>query len=303
MSRFQKTCIWLMMCVLLFSLAGCDGGKTSQPSSQQEPAASQLPASSEAPDPPSSSSGLPPSSGGSSSVEAVSEAPQESLPPLEVEDMKPFDSKAPKAKSKAVALTFDDGPGRKTTRHLIEELNERGAKATFFVLGSRVDAYPDVVQYAYESGHQIGNHSYDHKNLTKLPQKDMLKQITDTDEAVKRVTGYITSYIRPPGGNHNETVDSRMGRPIVLWSIDPKDWKYKDANRIYNKIITNVKDGDIILLHDIYSTSVDAAIRVVDTLSQQGYSFVTLDELFALKGKTPEAGVTYNGLHFPNVQP
>lgn len=297
MAKFQKFGVWVMAIVLTTSLASC-GMKDS---SSLEQISSEDPVSSQEP-PATSGEPQPPQSDAAGDQESSSKEPEVSLPPLNVDDMKPFDDEKPKARDKAIALTFDDGPGAKTTRRLIEALNERGARATFFVLGSRVNAYPDIVKYAYESGHQIGNHSYDHKTLTKLPQAEMLKQISDTDDAVKKVTGYITSYIRPPGGAHDETIDSRMGRPIITWSIDPKDWKVKNADKVYNTVISKVKDGDIVLFHDIYSTSVDAAIRVVDTLSRQGYSFVTLDELFAIKGQTPKAGHTYNGLHYPNVQ-
>ena len=165
---------------------------------------------------------------------------------------------------KLIALTFDDGPS-KYTSELLDGLAVRGAKATFFfVLVPTLSAIPDLLKRIASEGHQLANHTYSHKQLTKLSAADMENEINGCRNLLVAAGGENTYYIRPPYGSYNDTLKSVAGAPLVLWSVDPEDWKYRDADVVTNNIMSTVKDGDIILLHDLYKTSVEAAIQVVD---------------------------------------
>lgn len=194
---------------------------------------------------------------------------------------------------KLIAITFDDGPSGVTTPVLLDGLKERNVKATFFMLGTGIEKYPDVVKRIYSEGHGIGNHSYGHKNLVKLDIEAAKVQYNAPNELLNSIVGTHSTVFRPPYGNYNDNIKSMMDTPIILWDIDPYDWKYKDADKIANHIIENAQDGDIILLHDIYSTSVQAAFKVIDTLHQQGFKFVTVDELIRRNGNEPNAGEVF----------
>ena len=180
-----------------------------------------------------------------------------------------------------IALTFDDGPRRSTTTRLLDALAERGVKATFFLVGAQAEANPDVVQRMDREGHQIGIHTYDHVLLTGLNGADFAAQVERSRTLLKQILGHNDFLLRPPYGILDEGVKSRAGCPIILWSIDPEDWDDKNAERITRHIVSRAKDGDIILLHDIYSTSVEAALAVVDALHEEGFLFVTVEELAA----------------------
>ncbi len=194
---------------------------------------------------------------------------------------------------KYVALTFDDGPGQ-FTAELLDGLKQRGVLATFFVLGCQVEKYGDVLKRAAEEGHQIANHTYDHKYLTKLSLEQAQTEIDSTNTLIEQATGVVPRYIRPPGGYQNEAVRQCFSQPFIMWSVDTNDWKYKDAERHANYIASTAVDGDIILMHDIYSTSVQGALKAIDLMQARGYVFVTVDELFRIKGKTTEAGYAYS---------
>lgn len=177
-----------------------------------------------------------------------------------------------------VALTFDDGPGAFTPK-LLDILKENDAKVTFFVLGQSADINRSVLQRMQKEGHQVENHSWNHKNLHKLSEKDIEFQINSTNDKVEEVIGERPTLFRPPYGNFNEFVKDNFGMPIILWSVDTYDWKNKNPNIIVEKI-SNARNGDIILLHDIHKTSVDAMPRAISILKEKGYHLVTLDELF-----------------------
>lgn len=197
------------------------------------------------------------------------------------------------ADSKLIALTFDDGPGPYTSR-LLDGLAERGAKVTFFMVGSNVARYPETVQRVYREGHQIANHSYDHQELTGLSDSQILSQIDRTNDLLDKACGEGTEYlVRAPYGSTNSHVRSLLGVPLVYWSVDPQDWKYRNATTVKNHIVRYAEDGAIILLHDIHSTSVDAALDVIDILQGQGYEFVTVRELFRRRGVEMEDGVSH----------
>lgn len=198
---------------------------------------------------------------------------------------------------KLIALTFDDGPRRSTTTKLLDGLSERGVKATFFLIGAQVENNQDVVRRMDDEGHQIGIHTYDHVRLTDLNQADFDAQVSKTRDLLKQTLGHNDFLLRPPYGMVDESVKSWAGCPIILWSVDPEDWDDKSPAREVQHILSNAQDGSIILMHDIYPESVDAALQVVDQLHQQGYLFCTIDELFAARGIPLEDGEVYHNAY------
>lgn len=192
-----------------------------------------------------------------------------------------------------IALTFDDGPRRDTTTALLDGLAQRGVKATFFLVGEQIVGNEDVVRRMDAEGHQIGIHTYDHVRLLGLNRSDFDAQVDKTRQLLKNVLGHDGFLLRPPYGLYDAGVKNMAGCPIILWSVDPEDWGHKDADYVTRHIMDNASDGAIILLHDIYPTSVDAALRVVDELHEQGYLFVTVEQLFAEKGMKLQNGEVY----------
>lgn len=193
---------------------------------------------------------------------------------------------------RCVALTFDDGPGPHTGR-LLDTLSQRQAKATFYVLGSKVAPYTDQIRRIHTDGHQIGNHSWNHANLSKLVAADIRHDLTRTNDAIHSIIGVRPNSTRPPYGASSPAVQStlaELGMSSVLWSVDTRDWADRDSSVVCHRAIANTRPGSIILLHDIHSTSVDAVPCIIDGLAKQGYGFVTVDTLL---GKiTP--GTTYH---------
>ena len=181
--------------------------------------------------------------------------------------------------SKKIALTFDDGPHPFYTHQLIQGLRERNVKATFFITGKNVEAYPDIVREMYEDGHLIGNHTYNHTQLTARNAESFKQEIIQTNQAIKEVTGTDTIYIRPPYGSWNKEFEKELNMFPVLWTVDPLDWCSNDVSGIVKKVTSQVKENDIILMHDQYKTTVTAALKVVDELQEKGYEFVTVEEL------------------------
>ena len=179
---------------------------------------------------------------------------------------------------KMVALTYDDGPGPYTTS-IVKCLKKNNGKATFFVLGNRVDSYKKELKYASDAGCEIANHSYDHSNLTRLSAKEIKNQINMTDQKIKKITGKSTKFLRTPGGATNNTVTNVAGKPIILWSIDTLDWKTRNCDKTVNSVLNNVKDGDIILMHDIHKPTKDASLIIIPKLRKMGYQLVTVSEL------------------------
>lgn len=180
---------------------------------------------------------------------------------------------------KYIALTFDDGPSRKYTPILLDGLKERGVHATFFLMGKNIEGEEDIVKRMSEEGHLIGNHSYEHIQLTKAGAKAVCETVEHTQEQIEAITGKRPEYIRPPYGDWNEELEEEIGMTPVLWSLDSLDWKLKDTGKIIHQVLKDVKDGDIILLHDIFPSSVEAALELIDILQKEGYVFVTADEL------------------------
>ncbi len=183
------------------------------------------------------------------------------------------------AGGKKIALTFDDGPHPYYTQQLLKGLKERNVKATFFITGQNVKAYPEIVKEIYAEGHLIGNHTYSHIQLTSKNEESFKQEIVRTNEAIKEVTGQDTIYVRPPYGSWNKEFEKELNMFPVLWTVDPLDWCSSDASRIVRCVCSKAKENDIILMHDQYKTTVTAALKIVDELTQKGYEFVTVDEL------------------------
>lgn len=178
-----------------------------------------------------------------------------------------------------VALTFDDGPHIDYTNQILDYLEEKQQVATFFILGQRVKGNEETLNRMLTLGCDIGNHTYDHKDLTKLSVSKMLDEINKTQEIVEDCTGYTMHLLRPTYGAMNDTLISNVTMPLILWSVDTMDWKSKQEDKIVKEAIKNVKDGQIILMHDIYPETVKAVKRVIDELLEQGYQLVTITEL------------------------
>lgn len=178
-----------------------------------------------------------------------------------------------------VALTFDDGPHRAYTELLLDGLKERGIKATFFLIGVNVEGHEEIVERMAEEGHLIGSHTYNHVQLTKLSDEKACEEIETTNAMLEEICGQEIHYIRPPFGSWPERLDCLMNMEVVLWSVDPLDWKVQNTDAVVRAVVSKAKDGDIILLHDVYKTSVEAAFQIIDTLTERGYEFVRVDEL------------------------
>lgn len=181
--------------------------------------------------------------------------------------------------SKEIALTFDDGPHPIYTKKLLDGLRKRGVKVTFFLIGQNLDGNEDLVRQMKEDGHLIGNHSQNHIQLTAEDAKDACQQIESTNEKIFQITGERPQYLRPPYGSWSEELECMVPMTAILWDIDPLDWKVQDKEKIVRHVVKRAQDGSIILLHDSYGPSVEAALEIVDTLSANGYNFVTADEL------------------------
>lgn len=180
---------------------------------------------------------------------------------------------------KKVALTFDDGPNAIYTEGLLDGLRERGVHATFFLLGKAVEISPQLVEQMHQDGHLIGNHSYEHVNLSSLSDEAAMAQVNMTNEAIYKITGEYPEYIRPPYGCWKSNLDYDTTMIEVLWNVDPLDWKTDDAKAVVDRVLSEVQENDIILLHDASDSSVNAAFEIVDRLTAEGYIFVTVDEL------------------------
>lgn len=181
--------------------------------------------------------------------------------------------------SPRAALTFDDGPSKKYTPLLLDGLKERGVKASFFLLGRNIEGNEALVLRMYEEGHLIGNHTYDHVQLTKTDQKEAQMQIEKTGNRIYEITGEYPIFLRPPFGETREDMQLAVALFNVPWNVDTLDWKTKNADSILEIVQENVKDGSIILMHDGYASSVDGALAVVDYLQKEGYELVTVDRL------------------------
>lgn len=194
---------------------------------------------------------------------------------------------------KYVALTFDDGPRRETTDLLLNGLLERGVTATFFVVGEQIEGNEDLIRRMKAEGHQIGNHTYSHTRLITAEKETIIEEIHKTEVMLEELAGEGTYWLRPPYGLIDSQRAEQVHTPMIYWTIDPEDWKLLNAEKVVTCVMEQAEDGAIILLHDFYPTSVDAALELIDKLQEEGYTFVTVEELFRIEGVTPEAGLMY----------
>lgn len=217
------------------------------------------------------------------------------LAPRPLEEARPVDGAAgiETLDAPMVALTFDDGPNRSTTTKLLDGLAQRGVRCTFFIVGEMIPGNEDLIERMAAEGHQLGVHSYDHVYLTGLSGSDFQAQVGRTGELLRELTGGESFCIRPPYGAVDAGVMKNAPSALILWSVDPEDWKYKDAARVAAHVVSHAGDGDIVLLHDIYATSVEAALDVVDVLHQRGYLFVTVEELAQIRHVKLTPGQVY----------
>ena len=191
-----------------------------------------------------------------------------------------------------IALTFDDGPGE-YTEELINCLVENNAKATFFMLGQNVEAYPEIAKELSDAGMELGNHSYSHPDLVTIGAEAAAQQVSNTDAALKAATGFEATVMRPPGGSFNDSVKAAIDHPLIIWSIDTRDWATKSEDQTYQVVMDNAQDGSVVLMHDIHEWSVKAAIRMIPDLIAKGFKLVTVSELAEAKGKTLQSGNAY----------
>ena len=196
--------------------------------------------------------------------------------------------------SPCVALTFDDGPSGRFTRALLDGLEKRNVKATFLLCGYRLKDYPKEARRIYEEGHEIGLHGYSHSCMADMCPEELEREIADTLALLPE--GCKPVFMRPPGGKTSDVVleaarQANLG--VLSWSVDPKDWASHDAQVIGQAVVQTVRDGDVILLHDMSDSSVEAALAIVDELQAQGFQFVTVSKLARLKGVAIEPGKVY----------
>ena len=193
---------------------------------------------------------------------------------------------------KLVALTFDDGPSEYSLE-ILDCLLENKSKATFFELGYRMKNKKEITKELYDSGMEIGNHTYSHKYLTRLNDKEALEEINSVSILFNEITGDNIKLLRAPYGSVNSTVRNLSPFPIISWNIDTKDWLYKDPDKSLPIILEHVSDGDIILMHDIHEPTIELVKRIVPELIGRGYELVTVSEMAKLKNKQLENGVVY----------
>jgi peptidoglycan/xylan/chitin deacetylase (PgdA/CDA1 family) len=198
------------------------------------------------------------------------------------------DSSAP-----MIALTFDDGPNPENTTRILDVLNANYSRATFFVVGTNAENYPETLKAISTSGSEIGNHTYSHAKLTDLGSADVEEQIDKVNRAVKKATGENTTVIRPPYGAYNEKLLKQLEEPVVLWDLDTEDWDSRNAQTIVENVLSQVEDGDIILMHDIYESTAEAVELLVPKLKERGFQIVTVSEMARYKGKELELHKAY----------
>ena len=191
-----------------------------------------------------------------------------------------------------IALTFDDGPNPEYTGRILDVLEENYARATFFVTGIKSNNHPEMLQEILEAGCELGNHTYNHKDLTTLDLGEVMNEIDSVNRIAIESTGQSTTLIRPPYGAYNDDVLSVMEEPVILWDLDTLDWENRDADAIVQRVLENVSDGDIILMHDIYDSTAEAVEILVPKLKEMGYQMVTISEMAQYKKQTLELNKT-----------
>ncbi len=198
-----------------------------------------------------------------------------------------------------IALTFDDGPNKDTTKRLLDVLEENNARATFFMLGDHMKGAADTIKRMKSLGCELSSHTYDHTQLTQLSGDALKEQFEKSGNNLKDIVGEDPSTVRPPYGSYDDSVKSvakDFGQPIILWSVDTLDWKSKNADSVYSTVMSTVQDGDILLFHDIYDSTIDAVVRLIPALQDEGYQLVTVSEMGEAKIGGLEPGDVYTDL-------
>lgn len=196
-----------------------------------------------------------------------------------------------------VALTFDDGPQPSVGNRIMDCLAQYGGKATFFMVGERVGPYKTEVQRMVAEGHEVANHTMNHKYLQKLGAAQIQAQVNNGNDAIQAACGVRPTLLRLPGGNHNAAVLANAGMPMIQWNVDTLDWKTRNADKTVAAVLNHVKDGDIILMHELYGATGDAVARIVPELHKRGFQMVTVSQMAAAKGRSLEAGKLYSSFH------
>ncbi len=221
-------------------------------------------------------------------IENMSDNQTNNTPPSEID-----------TKTKYIALTYDDGPSNYTS-HLLDALEEHNAKATFFIIGNRAEQYRDTIKRMHHLGMEIASHTYGHDVLTKLDANSIQDTMNKTDEALISIIGHGANLMRPVGGGINDLVQSTVNKPIIRWDVDTLDWKTRDTEAIVDHVLENVKDGSVILMHDIYPTTIEASTILIPKLQEMGYQLVTIPELAKIRGIELLPGEIYR--FFPSIE-
>ena len=201
-----------------------------------------------------------------------------------------------------VALTFDDGPDVQVDSILMDELEKVNGRATFFVVGQRVEKFPEDIKNTVERGHEVANHSYDHDiHLSKKGVDYIRNEFDKTDQAVMNAAGVSPALVRLPGGNYSADVKTAVSKPLIFWSIDTEDWRSRDAEKTKQSVLTQVKDGDIVLMHALYLSTAEACKAIIPELTARGYQLVTVSEMIRFRGQDVAGGNGIQYKHFPPV--
>lgn len=198
-----------------------------------------------------------------------------------------------------VALTYDDGPHQEVTTKILDTLEAYQAHATFFLVGDRISHHTDVIRRMITLGCELGNHSYGHIDLSKISIDEINAQLQSSEDALASFIGsnYLPQLVRPPFGNTSESLLKHCPYPIIVWSIDTRDWSHQNASKTIQEVMENVQDGDIILMHDLYNATAEATEVLVKQLIECGYQLVTVSEMFEAKQIELQAGKVYHHAH------
>jgi peptidoglycan/xylan/chitin deacetylase (PgdA/CDA1 family) len=215
---------------------------------------------------------------------------------------------APDGRGKLIALTFDDGPGGAVTNHILDSLQKANGASTFFCLGDRAQEYQKMLRKIVAQGSEVASHSYAHERLTRLSAEELEQNLSETYDALEEYSGKAPKLLRPPYGSVDGDMLSHTDAPVILWSIDSEDWRFcellckdrsdeewnRDFLRVVNSVLDYVQDGDIVLMHDLYSFTQDVADAVIAELHHKGWKLVTVSALFDAKGVDPQPGEVYH---------
>ena len=191
-----------------------------------------------------------------------------------------------------VALTFDDGPYDRVTNRIVRVLAKNDSRATFFVVGNRVERYADTMKNAFQKGNQIATHTFDHGDLSKMKKKQIRRELKRSFRVMKKINGENPTMLRPPYGNVNDKMRQTIQIPMIYWSVDTEDWASRNRDKVLSRC-KSIKDGDIVLMHDLYPSTAAAVEKLVPKLRKKGFQLVTVEELFYYKGIDAKGGKVY----------